>query len=119
MDKEKFRGDLDFDVKIRLAGALCTALCIVCRQLLFSNTAVSVLVMLIPAALAALMGIIKVVTVPMGEADGELDVEKSMEEFKKEMADYDKKNIALSVVTDIIMYADIIAVFVIAFMEKQ
>ena len=118
MDKEKFRGDLDFDVKIRLAGALCSALCIVCRQVLFRDTAVPVLVMIIPAALAALMGIIKVVAVPMDESDSVRDVEESMEEFKKEMADYDKKNMALSVITDIIMYADIISVFVIAFTER-
>ena len=118
MDKERFRGDLDFDVKIRLAGALCTAVCIVCRQVLFPDTAVPVLVAVIPAALGALMGIIKVVTVPMDNADEIIDVEKSMEEFKKEMAEYDKKNMALSVVTDIIMFADVAAAAFIMFMDK-
>mgnify|MGYP003294299510 CR=1 FL=1 len=118
MDKEKFRGDLDFDVKIRLSGAICSAVCILCRQLLFKDTAVPVIVTIIPAAIAALMGIIKVVAVPMDDVDDENDIERSMEEFKQEMAEYDKKNMALSLVTDIIMYADIFAVAAIMIMDK-
>ena len=119
MDKEKFRNNLDFDVKIRLAGALCSAVCIVCRQVLFPDTSVPVLAALIPAAVSALMGIIKVVAVPMnGEHETERDVEKSMEEFKAEMAEYDNKNRALGLVTDILMMADIIAVVCIMIIGK-
>lgn len=110
MDKDKFRGDLDFDVKIRLAGAVCSAVCILCRQFLFRDTAVPVIVTIIPAAIAALMGIVKVVTVPMDDVDDRNDIEKSMEEFKKEMAEYDSKNMPLSIAADVIMFLDIAAV---------
>lgn len=116
MDKEKFKGDLDFDVKIRLAGAVCSAVCILCRQFLFKDTAVPVLVAIIPAAIAALMGIIRVVTVPMDDVDERSDIEKSMEEFKKEMAEYDSKNMPLSITADVIMFLDIAAVIFIAVM---
>lgn len=119
MDKEKFRDDLDFDVKIRLAGALCSAVCIVCRQVLFSDTSIPVIAAMVPAVLAVLMGIIRVVAVPMSdEHETELDVEKSMEEFKKEMAEYDRKNRVLSMITDIVMFADVVAVVVIMVMTK-
>lgn len=119
MDKEKFRNDLDFDVKIRLAGALCTAVCIVCRQVLFPDTSVPVPAMIIPAVIATLIGIIRVVAVPMDDAPGtELEVEKSMEEFKKEMVEYDNKNRALSMITDVVMFADIVAVVIIMIVTK-
>ena len=119
MDKEKFRNDLDFDVKIRLAGALCTAVCIVCRQVLFPDTSISVVAMMIPVVIATLMGIIKVVAVPMDNTpETEHDVESSMEEFKKEMAEYDRKNRTLGIVTDILTFADVAAVVAIMVIDK-
>ncbi len=107
MDREKFKANVEFDKKIRLAGAVCSAVCIVIRQIFFSGSSIPAPIMLIPLVLALIFGFCRMLSISPDY------LEKSMEDCKKDLQDFEEEHKILSMAASLCSAADFIAAIVI------
>lgn len=95
MSREKFRANLEFDKKIRLAGVICSAVCLAARQIVFPDSGISVFVMLIPLGVSIIFGLVKMLSISPDYLEG------AMEECKQDMLEYDEKHAVANIIVDL------------------
>ena len=95
MSREKFRANLEFDKKIRLAGVICSAVCLAVRQIVFPESDIPALVMLIPLGISIIFGLVKMLSISPDYLEG------AMDDCKQDMMEFNEKNAAVNIIVDI------------------
>ncbi len=112
MDEQYFKERLDFGLKIRLAGALCSAVCLIARAVFFAGSSVHPLFMLVPYAISAVMGFVKVMLVSF---DADDDNESVIEAYDSAYRKFCTESAGLRTAVRIIGGADVVFSFVMIF----